>query len=286
MKGEELVEEPFQRLIQLGRLRTRRTRASGPAIDTFKEKVTFDTMVAKGDTPWMLWKPGSDPAEDATMLAEACIGAPPRTGLCCSSARTATTSRSGAAPPCSRCVERFPTSTFNWVVLGSDEHARAEASRRARRSSPARRASDDHGRRASATASCRTWDAEMKEYFEALKAEVNPDLIFTHYRHDRAPGPPTRLRADLEHVARPPDPRVRDPQVRRRPGIPERLRRRPRARRNEKLRILNECYGTQRSRAWFSDDTFLGLMRLRGVEGNTPSGYAEAFYSRKLAIDV
>ena len=58
----------------------------------------------------------------------------------------------------------------------------------------------------------------------------------------------------------------------------------PELRRNEKLRLLNDCYGSQRSRTWFSDDTFLGLMRLRGVEGNTPSGYAEAFYSRKLSI--
>ena len=38
------------------------------------------------------------------------------------------------------------------------------------------------------------------------------------------PGPPARRRADLEHVPRPPDPRVRDPEVRRRPRLAQRLR--------------------------------------------------------------
>jgi glucose-1-phosphate cytidylyltransferase len=54
--GEELVEEPFKRLAEAGRLRTRRYEGFWASVDTFKDKVKFDTMVAKGDTPWMLWK--------------------------------------------------------------------------------------------------------------------------------------------------------------------------------------------------------------------------------------
>jgi glucose-1-phosphate cytidylyltransferase len=54
--GEELVEEPFKRLIELGKLRTCRYEGFWASVDTFKDKVKFDTMVAKGDTPWMLWK--------------------------------------------------------------------------------------------------------------------------------------------------------------------------------------------------------------------------------------
>ena len=54
--GEELVEEPFRRLMELGRLRTQRYEGFWASVDTFKDKVTFDAMIAKGDTPWMRWK--------------------------------------------------------------------------------------------------------------------------------------------------------------------------------------------------------------------------------------
>jgi hypothetical protein len=47
-----------------------------------------------------------------------------------------------------------------------------------------------------------------------------------------------------------------------------------------------EAFQTQRSKRWFEPETFLGLMRLRGMECNSPSGYAEAFYGRKLVIGV
>ena len=42
----------------------------------------------------------------------------------------------------------------------------------------------------------------------------------------------------------------------------------------------------QRSRHWFTDDLFLGLMRIRGAEARSPSGYAEGFYGRKLRFDL
>ena len=53
---------------------------------------------------------------------------------------------------------------------------------------------------------------------------VEPDLDLHARARRPPPGPPARLRADLEHVPRPPDPRVRDPEVRRRPRRAERLR--------------------------------------------------------------
>jgi hypothetical protein len=45
-----------------------------------------------------------------------------------------------------------------------------------------------------------------------------------------------------------------------------------------------EAFESQRSKRWFQPETFLGLMRLRGMECNAPSGYAEAFYCRKLVL--
>jgi hypothetical protein len=51
-----------------------------------------------------------------------------------------------------------------------------------------------------------------------------------------------------------------------------------------KAKALMRFFGTQRSKHWFSEDLFLGLMRLRGVEAASPTGFAEAFYCRKLTL--
>jgi hypothetical protein len=45
-----------------------------------------------------------------------------------------------------------------------------------------------------------------------------------------------------------------------------------------------EAFPSQHSKRWFQPETFLALMRLRGMECNAPSGYAEAFYCRKLVL--
>jgi glucose-1-phosphate cytidylyltransferase len=54
--GEELVEQPFQRLIAKRQLSTYRYDGFWKAMDTFKDKITFDRMEARGDCPWMVWK--------------------------------------------------------------------------------------------------------------------------------------------------------------------------------------------------------------------------------------
>ena len=55
-EGEELVEEPFQRLIEAGQLGVFRYSGFWRQMDTFKDKITFDRMEGRGDCPWMLWK--------------------------------------------------------------------------------------------------------------------------------------------------------------------------------------------------------------------------------------
>jgi glucose-1-phosphate cytidylyltransferase len=61
-EGEELVEQPFQRLIAARRLCATRWHGFWQCMDTFKDKISFDRMEARGDCPWMLWK---DPAPAA-----------------------------------------------------------------------------------------------------------------------------------------------------------------------------------------------------------------------------
>jgi len=51
-----------------------------------------------------------------------------------------------------------------------------------------------------------------------------------------------------------------------------------------KVDYLFEAFQTQSEKPWFARETFLGLMRIRGMESNSPSGYAEAFHARKIVI--
>jgi glucose-1-phosphate cytidylyltransferase len=58
--GEELVEEPFQRLISEKKLMAHPYEGVFLTMDTFKEKQALDDMYAKGDTPWKVWKTNGD----------------------------------------------------------------------------------------------------------------------------------------------------------------------------------------------------------------------------------
>jgi glucose-1-phosphate cytidylyltransferase len=54
--GEELVEQPFQRLMERKKLWAYRYEGFWAAMDTFKDKITLDRMEARGDSPWMVWR--------------------------------------------------------------------------------------------------------------------------------------------------------------------------------------------------------------------------------------
>lgn len=63
--GEELVEEPFRRLISERQLYAYRYEGFWACIDTFKEKQTLDEMMTKGITPWRVWSKDSQATEPA-----------------------------------------------------------------------------------------------------------------------------------------------------------------------------------------------------------------------------
>ncbi len=55
-EGEELVDQPFARLIEKRLLASFRYGGFWQSMDTFKDKITFDRMEAQGKCPWMVWK--------------------------------------------------------------------------------------------------------------------------------------------------------------------------------------------------------------------------------------
>jgi glucose-1-phosphate cytidylyltransferase len=55
-EGDELVEEPFERLIAQRKLATYRWEGFWQCMDTFKDKIGLDRMEARGQCPWMVWQ--------------------------------------------------------------------------------------------------------------------------------------------------------------------------------------------------------------------------------------
>ena len=125
--------------------------------------------------------------------------------------------------------------------------------------------------------------AQIKDYFEELKA-VSPDLIFTHTRKDAHQD--HRLIAELtwntfrNHLILEYEIPKYDGDM----GQPNLFVPLDEEIYEKKVRYIVEAFETQRSKQWFGKDTFLALMRLRGMECVAPSGYAEAFYCRKLVL--
>jgi glucose-1-phosphate cytidylyltransferase len=58
--GEELVEEPFQRLAAQRKLKGFRWSGFWRCMDTFKDKITYDRMEAQGTCPWKVWEPSGN----------------------------------------------------------------------------------------------------------------------------------------------------------------------------------------------------------------------------------
>jgi glucose-1-phosphate cytidylyltransferase len=53
--GEELVVEPFQRLVELGRLTAYQHDRFWMSMDTFKDRQQLEDIYAAGSAPWELW---------------------------------------------------------------------------------------------------------------------------------------------------------------------------------------------------------------------------------------
>jgi LmbE family N-acetylglucosaminyl deacetylase len=53
---------------------------------------------------------------------------------------------------------------------------------------------------------------------------------------------------------------------------------------NDKVQHIKNAFPSQHDHPWFADDAFVSLMRVRGIESNAPSGFAEAFVSSKLVL--
>ncbi len=172
-----------------------------------------------------------------------------------------------------------------WIVFSSNEVRRQEAEASAAKFLPEGCDLDlrilDY--RNGYFPSCR--DA-IKDYFETLKQELSPDLIFCHAGHDLHQDHQTlnalcwntfRSHLILEYEIPKYDGDLGNPNVFV-PLSPVICR--------DKARLIVESFESQKDKAWFTADTFESLARLRGIQCASATGYAEGFYAKKLTIGI
>ncbi|MBD2771248.1 PIG-L deacetylase family protein [Iningainema tapete] len=125
---------------------------------------------------------------------------------------------------------------------------------------------------------------EIKHFFEQLKKSFHPDLILTHYRHDLHQD--HRLISDFtwntfrNHLIWEYEIPKYDGDL----GNPNFFVHLDEQICQDKVKYIVDSFSSQRGKQWFTEDTFLSILRLRGVESNAPNKYAEAFYCRKLVF--
>jgi LmbE family N-acetylglucosaminyl deacetylase len=127
------------------------------------------------------------------------------------------------------------------------------------------------------------WPA-IKDRFEEIKSQFDPDVVFTHWRDDRHQD--HRVLSDLAwntfraHL-------ILEYEIPKYDGdldrpnlfmpLSEQLC-------DRKIELLLSHFKTQSTKHWFTRDTFDALHRIRGIESASPTGRAEAFYCRKLVL--
>jgi LmbE family N-acetylglucosaminyl deacetylase len=125
---------------------------------------------------------------------------------------------------------------------------------------------------------------EVKDAFEDLKQRVDPQIVLTHAGYDFHQD--HRLACELtwntfrNHLILEYEIPKFDGDLGR-PNVFVPLAREVVER---KLALLEQHFATQAGKHWFDRETFLGLMRLRGMEAASQSRYAEAFTSRKAVL--
>jgi LmbE family N-acetylglucosaminyl deacetylase len=188
----------------------------------------------------------------------------------------------GCAGTLLRLIAERPQISVYWVVLSSNEQRAREAlsSARALLSEVAAEVAIQSFQDRFLPYEGRA----VKEYFESLKREVEPDLVLTHYGRDAHQD--HRLVSELAWNTFRDHPilEFEIPKYDGDLGAPNLFVALDDAHVSRKIEHLLQHFPSQVGRRWFTADLFRGLMRIRGMESNSPSGYAEAFYARKVLV--
>jgi len=180
-----------------------------------------------------------------------------------------------------RLLEENPAAEVYWVVLGAAGSRKTEAMESAKLFLAGVKKREVIIRGFRDGYFPQMW-AEIKDFFEKLKQECQPDLIFTHFRKDLHQD--HKLVSDLtwntfrNHLILEYEIIKYDGDL----GAPNFFIHLTESIVRKKIQTIVDSFKSQKDKSWFTEDAFSSILRLRGIESNSPGKYAEAFYGRKL----
>jgi LmbE family N-acetylglucosaminyl deacetylase len=189
----------------------------------------------------------------------------------------------GCGGTIARIIEEAPDAEFRWIVLSGNQKRREEALQSA-----------DQFLKKAKTKNITVEGfrdsyfpfvgAQIKDYFEKLKSDFSPDIVFTHYSHDAHQDHQLvsnltwntyRNNLILEYEIPKYDGDL---------GNPNLYVCLTKLHANQKTDIVYGVFKTQQEKQWFDAETFRAILRLRGAECASPTTFAEAFYCRKMVL--
>ncbi len=182
-----------------------------------------------------------------------------------------------------KLVKEYPEAEFHWVVF-SAEGKRAEEAYESAQSFVGNAALNVVDVQVFKDSYFPFFGAAIKDYFVNLKKEVSPDLIITHHSND--------AHQDHQLIAKLTWNAFRDnliieyeiPKYDGDLGTPNLYVHLDENFVQGKISKVCRIFQSQKAKFWFGEDTFRSIMHIRGIESNSPSKYAEAFYCRKMVI--
>ena len=180
-----------------------------------------------------------------------------------------------------RWLDEYPSAEVYWVVMGASGERKNEAVQSANKFLAKARQKDIVVKEFR-DGYFPYMGAEIKDFFEELKRSYLPDVILTHYRDDLHQD--HRLVSQLtwntfrNHLILEYEIVKYDGDL----GVPNFFVTLTESIVQKKIQTILECFQTQKNKSWFTEDAFISILRLRGIESNASDRYAEAFYSRKM----
>jgi LmbE family N-acetylglucosaminyl deacetylase len=182
-----------------------------------------------------------------------------------------------------RLTEEMPDAEFRWIVFSGNQNRHEEANQTANLFLKKAKSKKIilEGFRDSYFPFI---GSQIKDYFEKLKSDFSPNIVFTHYSHDahqdhllisNLTWNTFRDQLILEYEIPKYDGDLGNPNLYMCLAKPLVI---------QKAKIICEHFKTQQEKQWFDAETFRSILRLRGMECNSPSKFAEAFYCRKIVL--
>jgi LmbE family N-acetylglucosaminyl deacetylase len=126
--------------------------------------------------------------------------------------------------------------------------------------------------------------AAVKEHIARLAQRFGPDLVFTHRTDDRHQDHRLIAETTWQTFRDRPVLEYEIPKYEGDLGASNLLVTLSDTQAHQKVEHLLQAFPSQADRHWFTEDAFLALLRLRGIETGGRSRYAEAFRASKLVI--